>query len=207
MEKMPSASNSPMMGRKVSSEDVNSKRGQPLSVASMVRRFERDNGLDKNRGGELERSNSSLNKNALVKESRSSSRTSSVSSSQGHLASNSEAVGSQQNETVTSPVSPTTTADEKEENKPSADAVTDKSAVEASAVASPAPAVSERKESEVNKTSKASSSKKVSSIAANTTKTPANRTVRHENFIKYRYLVKKHGCIVSFAKKLLEQML
>ena len=194
-----------MMGRKVSSEDVNSKRGQPLSVASMVRRFERDNGLDKNRGGELERSNSSLNKNALVKESRSSSRTSSVSSSQGHLASNSEAVSSQQNETLTSPVSPTTTADDKEENKPSADAVTDKSAVEA--VAPAAPAVSERKESEVNKTSKASSSKKVSSIAANTTKTPANRTVRHENFIKYRYLVKKHGCIVPFAKKLLEQML
>ena len=77
MEKMPSASNSPMMGRKVSSEDVeSSKKGQPLSVASMVRRFERDNGLDKTRGGELERSK---------QESRSSSRASSLSSSQGHL--------------------------------------------------------------------------------------------------------------------------
>lgn len=91
MEKMPSASNSPMMGRKVSSEDVeSSKKSQPLSVASMVRRFERDNGLDKGRGGvqlqqELERSNSSLNKTALVKESRSSSQTSSLNSSQGHL--------------------------------------------------------------------------------------------------------------------------
>ena len=84
MEKMPSASNSPMMGRKTSSEAADVKKTQPLSVASMVRRFERDNGLDKNRGGELERSNSSLNK---IKSSPMSSRTSSLSSSQGHLAS------------------------------------------------------------------------------------------------------------------------
>lgn len=92
MEKMPSASNSPIIGRKVSSEDVNSKKGQPLSVASMVRRFERDTGLEhKNRGGEsnqLERSNSSLNKESsksVVKESRSSSRNSSLDSSQGNI--------------------------------------------------------------------------------------------------------------------------
>ena len=92
MEKMPSASNSPIIGRKVSSEDVNSKKGQPLSVASMVRRFERDTGLEhKNRGGEsnqLERSNSSLNKESsksIVKESRSSSRNSSLDSSQGNI--------------------------------------------------------------------------------------------------------------------------
>ena len=89
MEKMPSASNSPMTVRKASSEDVNSKKGQPLSVASMVRRFERDSGLgDKNRGGELERSNSSLNKESSklpVKESRSSSQNSSLGSSQGNL--------------------------------------------------------------------------------------------------------------------------
>ena len=89
MEKMPSASNSPMTLRKASSEDVNSKKGQPLSVASMVRRFERDSGLgDKNRGGELERSNSSLNKESSklpVKESRSSSQNSSLGSSQGNL--------------------------------------------------------------------------------------------------------------------------
>ena len=91
MEKMPSASNSPIIGRKVSSEDVNSKKGQPLSVASMVRRFERDTGLEhKNRGGEsqLELSNSSLNKESsksVVKESRSSSRNSSLDSSQGNI--------------------------------------------------------------------------------------------------------------------------
>lgn len=88
MEKMPSASNSPMMGRKTSSESSEVKKTQPLSVASMVRRFERDNGLDKNRGGELERSNSSLNK--IKSNSPISSRTSSLSSSQGHLASNIE---------------------------------------------------------------------------------------------------------------------
>ena len=91
MEKMPSASNSPIIGRKTSSEDVNSKKGQPLSVASMVRRFERDTGLSdvKNRGGELERSNSSLNKSdsqkLLVKESQSSSRNSSLNSSQADI--------------------------------------------------------------------------------------------------------------------------
>ena len=84
MEKMPSASNSPMMGRKTSSEASDVKKTQPLSVASMVRRFERDQGLDKNRGGELERSNSSLNK--IKSNSPISSRTSSLSSSQGHLA-------------------------------------------------------------------------------------------------------------------------
>ena len=87
MEKMPSASNSPVVGRKKSSEDAEVKKTQPLSVASMVRRFERDNGLDKSRGGgELERSNSSLNKIG-GKSSPMSSRTSSLSSSQGHLAS------------------------------------------------------------------------------------------------------------------------
>ncbi len=72
---MPSASNSPIIGRKSGSEsppnDVEStKRGPPLSVASMVRRFERDNGLDKSRGGG---------------ENQGLSRTSSLSSSQGHL--------------------------------------------------------------------------------------------------------------------------
>ena len=88
MEKMPSASNSPIMGRKTSSESSEVKKTQPLSVASMVRRFERDNGLDKNRGGELERSNSSLNK--IKSSSPISSRTSSLSSSQGHLAASNE---------------------------------------------------------------------------------------------------------------------
>ena len=99
MEKMPSASNSPIVGRKNSSEDVNSKKGQPLSVASMVRRFERDTGLGdaKNRGGELERSNSSLNKSdsqKLIIDR--SSRNSSLNSSQADIpaAVNIEAVAS-----------------------------------------------------------------------------------------------------------------
>ena len=120
MEKMPSASNSPIIGRKVSSEDVNSKKGQPLSVASMVRRFERDTGLEhKNRGGEsqLERSNSSLNKESsksVVKESRSSSRNSSLDSSQGNIPAavsltEIEAVAASSAEAVVSEVKPVQT--------------------------------------------------------------------------------------------------
>ena len=120
MEKMPSASNSPIVGRKNSSEDVNSKKGQPLSVASMVRRFERDTGLGdaKNRGGELERSNSSLNKSdsqKLIIDR--SSRNSSLNSSQADIpaAVNIEAVASTEaveteDKPIQSPKASTTTA-------------------------------------------------------------------------------------------------
>ena len=123
MEKMPSASNSPIVGRKNSSEDVNSKKGQPLSVASMVRRFERDTGLGdaKNRGGELERSNSSLNKSDSQKLiiDRSCSRNSSLNSSQADIpaAVNIEAVASTEalveteaDKPIQSPKASTTTA-------------------------------------------------------------------------------------------------
>ena len=138
MEKMPSASNSPIVGRKNSSEDVNSKKGQPLSVASMVRRFERDTGLGdaKNRGGEqLERSNSSLNKSDSQKLiiDRSCSRNSSLNSSQADIpaAVNIEAVASTEaveteDKPIQSPKASTTIAapaeqsSEKTEAEPSA---------------------------------------------------------------------------------------
>ena len=94
MEKMPSASNSPVMGRKTSSNvesetDGKAMKKVPLSVASMVRRFETSN---KTRGGDkstsvtaelmqMERSNSQKLKEIET----SSSLSSSPSSSQGHL--------------------------------------------------------------------------------------------------------------------------
>ena len=127
MEKMPSASNSPIVGRKNSSEDVNSKKGQPLSVASMVRRFERDTGLGdaKNRGGELERSNSSLNKSdsqKLIIDR--SSRNSSLNSSQADIpaAVNIEAVASTEaveteDKPIQSPKASTTTPVEQSSEK------------------------------------------------------------------------------------------
>ena len=89
MEKMPSASNSPVMGRKSSNVESEATEGPkvkkvPLSVASMVRRFETQK--DKTRGGvsvtaELMERSGDLKLSA--KESLSSS--SSPSSSQGHL--------------------------------------------------------------------------------------------------------------------------
>ena len=166
MEKMPSASNSPMLGRKVSSEDVNAKRGQPLSVASMVRRFERDQGLDKNRGGELERSNSNLNKSALLKESRSSSRTSSLSSSQGHLVEtgNQPQTGSHHDENT----------EKQDVNK------AEKAEKKESVVKEPVEEVaSELKKSEVNETSSGSEVQKKKASSATTAKPASNRTVRH----------------------------
>ena len=101
MEKMPSASNSPVMGRKSSSNvesegTENSKvKKVPLSVASMVRRFETTQ--NKTRGGgtvsnsvtaELMEQRSGGSGSDLIKAKESSvslSSSSSPSSSQGHL--------------------------------------------------------------------------------------------------------------------------
>ena len=97
MEKMPSASNSPVMGRKTSSGVESSENSEskgvkkvPLSVASMVRRFETSN-PSKTRGGSSDRSVTS-EMNLMSERSQSqkinnseSSLSSSPSSSQGHL--------------------------------------------------------------------------------------------------------------------------
>ena len=97
MEKMPSASNSPVMGRKSSSGVESSENSEskgvkkvPLSVASMVRRFETSN-PSKTRGGSSDRSVTS-EMNLMSERSQSqkinnseSSLSSSPSSSQGHL--------------------------------------------------------------------------------------------------------------------------
>ena len=88
MEKMPSASNSPVMGRKLSgvesSENSDSKTTKkvPLSVASMVRRFETSN-PSKSRGGNGE-TPSERSPSQKIRDSE-SSLSSSPSSSQGHL--------------------------------------------------------------------------------------------------------------------------
>ena len=88
MEKMPSASNSPVMGRKLSgvesSENSDSKTTKkvPLSVASMVRRFETSN-PSKSRGGNGE-TRSERSPSQKIRDSE-SSLSSSPSSSQGHL--------------------------------------------------------------------------------------------------------------------------
>ena len=89
MEKMPSASNSPVMGRKLSgvessenNSDSKTTKKVPLSVASMVRRFETSN-PSKSRGGNGE-TPSERSPSQKIRDSE-SSLSSSPSSSQGHL--------------------------------------------------------------------------------------------------------------------------
>ena len=89
MEKMPSASNSPVMGRKLSgvessenNSDSKATKKVPLSVASMVRRFETSN-PSKSRGGNGE-TPSERSPSQKIRDSE-SSLSSSPSSSQGHL--------------------------------------------------------------------------------------------------------------------------
>ena len=89
MEKMPSASNSPVMGRKLSgvessenNSDSKTTKKVPLSVASMVRRFETSN-PSKSRGGNGE-TRSERSPSQKIRDSE-SSLSSSPSSSQGHL--------------------------------------------------------------------------------------------------------------------------